>query len=86
MSHFYGWTYEHLKSLDVDTFEQYWLAITTIEAQNILNLIDVEVFRHLKTSDRDKLHRSLTEKAYPDSFAEPVQLTNAGLANLLRGK
>lgn len=85
MSFFYGWTLDQVESLDIDNFDQYWLAITTIEAQNMLNSIDVDCYRHLSNSDREKARLRLSKLAFPDTFKEPKAVDNNRLAKILSG-
>lgn len=85
MCFFYGWTDKYLKGLDIDTFEDYWLAITCIEAQEMLKAFDVSAWPTMKKSQREKLHKALFKKAYPASFKRAKQVSNDDLAKILSG-
>jgi hypothetical protein len=45
-----------------DTFQDYWLAIDSIEASQQLNLINVACYTSMKKSDREKFYKSLNKK------------------------
>lgn len=85
MAYFYGWTHDQLMSLDVDSFEIYWQAITTIEAQEMLKTFTCFDWPNIKKGSREKLHRQLYRQAYPASFKEAKQVSNSELAKLLGG-
>lgn len=52
-------------SMSSDDFETYWLAITPIEAQNMLMQMRVADYPHLTKNDRTKSHKELWKLAYP---------------------
>lgn len=85
MAFFYGWTNEQLQQLDVDEFNDYWHAITIIEAQEQLKRLSVADWPNLKKQSREKQHRQLHKDAYPASFNEVKQINNADLAKILGG-
>lgn len=51
-------------NLTNEEFEAYWLAITQIEAQDLLVKLRVADFPHMKTGDRKKLHKQMLSLAY----------------------
>lgn len=85
MAFFYNWTDDQIRSLDIDSFDQYWRAIECIEAQNILKLFDVSAWPTMKKSSKEKLHKQLFKIAYPASVNEVKQVSNAELAKFLSG-
>jgi len=59
MARFYGWSDEYLREMEADKFLAYWLAITPIESQEVLNQITATSFSNLKKGDRSKVHKEL---------------------------
>jgi len=63
---------------------QYYEAITTIEAQEMLLDMTVVSYPKMKDRDRSKLHKDIHSKAYPEqeektiSFAEFAQRAKDG--------
>lgn len=45
--------------------EEYWQAITIIEARSSLVALTESDYPNLKQGNRDKIHRELYKKAYP---------------------
>jgi len=58
--------------LDAETTEDYWLAITVIEAQAALVQMNIIGTPHMKRSQAEKLHRELHRKAYPTTHDGPL--------------
>lgn len=85
MSFFYGWTNDQIEDLPIDLFENYWSAITVIEAQEMLKNLTIQDWTKMKNSSREKLHRQLHRDAYPASFNEVKQVSNDELAKILGG-
>lgn len=61
----------------------YWLAITQIEAQELLLGIRVASFPQTKEEHRNRLHREWTRAAYPNTDSGP-ELTTEQLASRLK--
>ncbi len=77
---------DDIKSMDADSFHQYWLAITTIEAREMLQQIKISAYPHTKTGDQSSLHKSLSDQAYPkhlESDSEETFLSPKDIAKLL---
>lgn len=85
MCYFYGWTHDQLMDLSIDLFDEYWQAITVIEAQEQLKLLSAQDWTKLKQGTREKQHKQLHRDAYPASFNETKQITNGDLAKILSG-
>lgn len=49
---------------------QYWQAITPLEASEILNLINVEKFTHMKKGARRKWENSLRKRSMSSELAK----------------
>jgi len=67
MARFYGWTPADIDSLDIDTADRYWRAITVIEAQDILLQLRIADWPYLKKNPRSSFHRQMHKLAYPDT-------------------
>lgn len=85
MCFFYGWTHDQLMSLSIDELNNYWQAITSIEAQELLKKLTVVDWPNMKKSQREKLHRQLYGDAYPATFKETRKVSNLDLARVLGG-
>lgn len=64
MARFYGWNLADIEALDYEDFNQYWLAITMIEAQEALVTMTLSDYPNMKDKDRKKLHKDMHSKAY----------------------
>lgn len=64
MSRFYGWNLEYIEALEYEKFNQCWLAITMIEAQETLINLTLADYPNMKDKDRKRLHRDMHKKAY----------------------
>ena len=59
MARFYSWKDTDIESLPASVFQDYWLAITPIEAQEALLGIQVATYPDMRKEDRRKTYRSL---------------------------
>lgn len=66
-------------------FEQFWQAITVIEAQEMLIGIKVADFPHYKKPQREKLSRELHKQAYPREYENRKSITAKELGALING-
>lgn len=57
-------------SLDVITAEDYWNAITILEAQEMLIKFKIQDWSQMKDADRKKLFRQVDLMAYPKKQAQ----------------
>ena len=64
MARFYGWNLADLETLPFEEFNQFWLAITMIEAQEALVKMTLTDYPNMKDRDRKKLHKEMHSKAY----------------------
>ena len=65
---------------DVD---QYWKAITVLEAQDMLINLQVQSYAWMKKPNQDKLHKETYKKAYPTHLREDKILSSEEVARLL---
>lgn len=65
--------------LDIDTL---WEAITSIEAQEQLKLMNALDWPNMKKEQRQKRHRELYKQAYPSSIKEKNYITLEDLDKL----
>lgn len=57
--------------------------ITVIEAQEMLKQLTVQDWPNQKPKGRERLHKQLYKKAYPDTFKEGRKVSAETLANAL---
>lgn len=69
MAYFYGWTHEYILGLPVDVVNSYWLAITQIEAQEILIKMRLADYPQIKQTGRTSWHREMHRLAYPKTHS-----------------
>lgn len=81
---FYGWSPLEVAELDGSEAEEYYLAITQIEAQQTLLALNVQDWPNMKPDKRQKWHRAIHKLAYPATHKK--QVTTADLARLISGK
>lgn len=62
-----------------------WDCITVIEAQNLLTSLTIADWPNMKKEGREKLHRSLSRKAYPDTFKGKKKVSLEELDKILKG-
>ena len=68
--------------MDWDTIEGYWLAITQLEARELLVALTVSDYPWMKKEDKRKLHRAWHKMAYPKTYSPEV--TTGELADKLK--
>jgi hypothetical protein len=87
MCRFYGMSVDEARNMPVEIADQFWLAITQIEAQEMLIAMKVSDFPHLKKQSRESLGREIHKQAYPASFEKPKALSGKALEALInRGR
>lgn len=69
-----------------DDAEDYWNAITAIEAQDTLVAFTISQWPDMSNSDRERIHRKLHSQAYPESFIDKKPLSAEHLQRLLQGR
>lgn len=62
--------------MPIEFFNQMWLAITVIEAQEAIQARNVAGWPYVSKADREKIHKDLFKEAYPSSMEgdKPVDL------------
>lgn len=62
--------------MPIAVFDSMWKSITIIEAQESLQRRSEAAWPHIGQADRDKTHKELFTKAYPDTMKpeKPVDL------------
>lgn len=75
-----------MRQLPVSDAHDYWLAITQIEAQDILIKLRISDWPNMKSSERRKWHRELYKMAYPATMNEKAELKTADLAAIIFAK
>jgi len=72
LASFYGWRHEEILQLDYEVAQGYWLAITAIEAQEILINMRLADWPNMKGPARQKWHRDVHRMAYPSSHSKAI--------------
>jgi hypothetical protein len=58
--------------LDAEVTEEYWNAITVIEAQEMLKQMTVSAYPHIKPEKARSIHRGIHKQAYPKTHEGPA--------------
>lgn len=70
--------------MPANMFNEFWEAITVIEAQTMLTGMTVADYPHIRKQDRTNVHRRIYEMAHPSLFEneniEPIKLKDIGQA------
>ena len=74
-----------LVDYEAETLNKMWQAITVIEAQEQLKLLNALDWPNMKKENRTKLHKELSKLAYPDSKVKK-SITTKDLSKLLGGR
>lgn len=64
MARFYGWTHSEIENLSLDDFDDYWLGLLCVEAQENLLQITIASYPYMKKEDQRERHKELYLKAY----------------------
>ncbi len=83
LAYFYGWTHDYIDGLNVEVSEEYWQAITMIEAQEMLKQMTVANAPYMKPQQYKNLHKSLHKQAYPKTHSGEAPIGPQDLAKLL---
>ena len=65
MARFYQWDLADIKNMNMDEFNSYHEAMTRIEAREHLVSLNLADYPNMKSEDRRKLFKSISDKAYP---------------------
>lgn len=82
---FYCIGLEEVNNLDPEDAEGLWLAITQIEAQDLLMQLRVADYPHMKDGGRSRIHREWHKLAYPRTQERLNSLSTKEFAEHLRG-
>jgi hypothetical protein len=82
--HFYGIQPSELRAMDWEEIESLWLAITQIEAQDLLLQSKVADYPWMKKDARASLHREWHKLAYPKTHQDVKELTTKQFAERLK--
>jgi hypothetical protein len=83
MCRFYGWTDDYVESLSIQTFLEYWHAISVIEAREKLVELNISMMPNVDDKTRSKFYKELEKQAYPMKQLKGKKLTNKELADIL---
>ena len=59
VARFYGWTDEIIENLDVQTFNEYYLCIASLQNQELIMKIQAASFPNMSKSERNKMFQAL---------------------------
>jgi hypothetical protein len=65
LARFFGFKISEVESMDSLTFQRHNKAMERLEAQELLTQLKVMDYPNMKDEARNKLHKSLTKKAFP---------------------
>jgi hypothetical protein len=71
--------------MDAERLEEYWQAITIIEAQEVLVQLRVMDFPNMKQEARRKTHKEFHALAYPRTHDTSQRLSTEQLAARIKG-
>lgn len=77
MVRFYGFSGTEIESMDLDSVESYWQAMSVISSNEMLLQLRASDFPHLKEKDRSKLWRSFEKQSIIKDDSEPELTTDA---------
>jgi len=72
--------------MPVNVFDEYYMAITTLEAQEMLVEMRLSDYPNMKKNDRSKLHRQMFKLAYPKTETASSQDVAAWIKGKLNGR
>lgn len=75
---------KEVRELDAQMAHQMWLAITKIEAREILNQIMVVSYPNLKPEDRKRISRTVEAQGKIEETKKKPEMSNDDLAKWLR--
>jgi len=84
IARFYGWSHDEVNRLSIRVFNQYYKAITHLEAEELLNECMVGDYPHLKKKERSKIHGKLNSMVYQEDV--PVMTMDQFARKLVDGK
>lgn len=59
--------------MDIGTRDEFWEAVTIIEARRTLNSMTVAMSPYMKPEEYEKVHRGYHKQAYPDIYERAVR-------------
>ena len=68
-----------------DEFELAFLGVEMIWNQELLDLVKPSSFPHVKKDSKEKIHKELYKKAYPEIFREKKALSLDQLSKIIGG-
>lgn len=80
---FFGFSHREMMEMPEKTFNEYWMAITQIEAQETLKSMEVSDWPHLDKQPRRIKSKKLYKLAYPEQ--EGKYMTLSELESKLKG-
>lgn len=77
---FYGWTFDYASKLNQDIFWNFYYCVDIIEAEKEMADIRVISYPHIKDTDRNKILRTLRNRASAQRESQVRTLTPEELA------
>ena len=71
--------------MDLAVFNDYWAAVSVLEAQEGLVQMSMMDWPNLKRPDRSKRHRELHRIAFPKSWQESKPVSGEDMARIIKG-
>lgn len=83
---YHGLSLETLEAMDSEKAEQFWIAMTVIEAQEAIVATKISDFPSMKDEARRKFFKDLNRAASPDILKpEPIKMSAKDFADLVNG-
>ncbi len=86
---FYGWTHHYVNSLELPTFQDYWLAMDGIQGEQILASVNISSYPHWKDNAARKRFFKYAENMRNGIVEEPLDkevVTTKSIFEKLTGK
>jgi len=84
VARFYGWTDDYMNSMDASTFEEYVLAMESLEARESMSMISNISYPEMKKSSQQKLARDLRIQSKKNIDMPRRELTEKDLQAMAR--
>jgi hypothetical protein len=71
--------------MSVEDFNDYWISIAVLEAQEALVCMGMHDWPSLKRNDRSDRHRKLHATAYPRAWEQSKEVSGDQMASIIKG-
>jgi hypothetical protein len=71
---FYGWSLDYTKTLTVEDFQLALMAVTRIEAREMLTQMTIADYPNISKEDRSSTHKKIHRHAFPPTETRTMSL------------